>query len=450
VIAMMEGLKTTRRGMLGLAGAAAAAATVGAGASRAQSVSTNAKIVIIGAGAAGTGMANRLVRRLNGATITIIDPRPEHLYQPGLSLVAAGLKPASYVVSRTTDWLPRGVSLIAEAAAEIDPEAKTVATAGGQVVEYDFLIVAPGLVLDHDAIEGFSLDMVGQNGIGALYAGPDYAAKTWDAARTFTETGGVAVMTRPSTEMKCAGAPLKHAFLVEDIASRTVGKGNFEIHYAAPQGALFGVPIVAEKVRMLFGHRGIATHMNHSLKSVDAGAKRAVFDVAGTDPATGEAVTNSVEMEYDYLHVIPPQRAPEVIRQSGLSWADKWTDQGWVEVDQKTMRHLRYPDVFAIGDIAGVPKGKTAASVKWQIPVVEDHLVAAIEGREGSAVYDGYTSCPLITRVGRAMLVEFDYNNNLVPSFPGVIAPLEELWISWLMKELALKPTYNAMLRGDA
>jgi sulfide:quinone oxidoreductase len=441
---------TTRRGLFGLAGAAAAVATVGAGSSRAQTVTTSANIVIIGAGAAGTGFANRLVRRLDGATITIIDPRPEHLYQPGLSLVAAGLKPASYVVSQTTDWLPRGVTLIAEAAAAIDPVAKTVATSGGQTVPYDFLIVAPGLSLDHDAIEGFSLDLVGTNGIGALYAGPDYAAKTWEAARAFTETGGVALMTRPATEMKCAGAPLKHAFLIEDIASRTVGAGKYEIHYAAPQGALFGVPIVAEKVRMLFGQRGIATHMQHALKSVDPGAKRAVFAKTETDAATGQAVTSDVEMEYDYLHVIPPQRAPEVIRQSGLSWADKWTDQGWVEVDQKTLRHLRYPEIFALGDVAGVPKGKTAASVKWQIPVVEDHLVAAIEGREGTAVYDGYTSCPLITRVGRAMLVEFDYNNNLVPSFPGVIAPLEELWISWLMKELALKPTYNAMLRGEA
>jgi sulfide:quinone oxidoreductase len=447
---MSANISTTRRGLLGLAGAAAAAATVGTRAARAQTVRTTASIVIIGAGAAGTGIANRLTQRLEGAQITIIDPRPEHLYQPGLSLVAAGLKPASYVVSRTTDWLPRGVTLIAEAAAAIDPEARTVATAGGQTLSYDFLIVAPGLVLDHDAIEGFSLDMVGSNGIGALYAGAEYAARTWQAAKAFTETGGVAVMTRPATEMKCAGAPLKHAFLVEDIASRAVGKGNYEIHYAAPQGALFGVPIVAEKVRMLFGQRGIATHMQHTLKSIDAGAKRAVFAQTGTDPATGEAVTSSVEMEYDYLHVIPPQRAPEVIRQSGLSWADKWTDQGWVEVDQKTMRHLRYPEIFAIGDVAGVPKGKTAASVKWQIPVVEDHLVAAIAGSEGTATYEGYTSCPLITRVGRAMLIEFDYNNNLVPSFPGVIAPLEELWISWLMKELALKPTYNAMLRGEA
>jgi len=445
----LTGPATSRRAFLGLGAAGLAAASLGFPL-RANAIATKARIVIIGAGAAGTALINRLVERLDGAQITIVDARAEHFYQPGLSLVAAGLKPASYTVSQTTDWLPAGITLIAENAAAIDPVAKTVATTGGQSLAYDFLIVAPGLVLDHDAIPGFSLDMVGQNGIGALYAGPDYAARTWDAARKFTEEGGVAVMTRPATEMKCAGAPLKHAFLVEDIASRTVGAGKFEVHYTAPQTALFGVPIVAEKVRMLFGQRGIKTHLSHKLLSIEPGQKRATFEKTEIDAATKAEVKSTVELPYDYLHVIPPQRAPEVIRQSGLSWADKWTDQGWVEVDQKTLRHLRYPEIFALGDVAGVPKGKTAASVKWQVPVVEDHLIAAIEGREGTEVYDGYTSCPLITRVGRAMLVEFDYNNNLVPSFPGMIAPLEELWISWLMKEVALKATYNAMLRGKA
>jgi sulfide:quinone oxidoreductase len=445
----LSSLITTRRGLLGLGVAGAALASLG-GPAQATRITTSARIVIIGAGAAGTAMANRLVERLEGAQITVIDARAEHHYQPGLSLVAAGLKPASYTVSRTTDWLPQGVTLVAEAAAAIDPEAKTVATTGGQSIGYDFLIVAPGLVLDHDAIEGFSVDLIGTNGIGALYAGPEAAAKTWQAASAFIETGGVGLFTRPETEMKCAGAPLKHTFLIEDIASRGPAAGRFEMHYAAPQGALFGVPIVAEKVRMLFGQRGIATHMQHRLKSIEPGQKRATFVQTSIDAATNAPVQTDVELPYDYLHVIPPQRAPEVIRQSGLSWADKWTDQGWVEVDTKTLRHLRYPEIFALGDVAGVPKGKTAASVKWMVPVVEDHLIAAIEGREGTEVYDGYTSCPLITRVGRAMLIEFDYNNNLVPSFPGVIAPLEELWISWLMKEVALKATYNAMLRGKA
>lgn len=430
----------SRRAALGLAiGAGALAATGAAQPAKAQ-VSTNAKILILGAGAAGTALANRLTQRLDGADIMLVDGRAEHWYQPGFSLIAAGLKPASYSVSQTEDWLPSGVTLKRDWAANIDPETKQVALQSGETLSYDYLIVATGLVLDHDAIEGFSLDMVGTNGIGALYAGPDYAAKTWQAASTFTEQGGIGLFTRPATEMKCAGAPLKHTFLVDDIARKAGSRTKMDITYMANNNSLFGVPIVAEKVRMLFGDRGIATDYSHVLKSLDAGAKRAVFTTPDGD----------VERDYDYIHVIPPQRAPEVIRQSGLSWADKWTDQGWVEVDMHSLRHNRYPEIFAVGDIAGVPKGKTAASVKWQVPVVEEHLVAQIAGDTTDASYNGYTSCPLITQVGRAMLIEFDYNNDLVPSFPGVIAPLEELWISWLMKEVALKATYNAMLRGKA
>ncbi len=420
--------------------AAGSVAVAGIGNVRAEAIPTNARIVIIGSGAGGTSLANRLVKRLAGAQITLIDPRVQHLYQPGLSLVAAGLKPADYVVSNTTDWLPEGVQLIQEKAVEIDPEARRVSTEKGQVVNYDFLVVAPGLVLDHDAIKGFSLDIVGKHGIGSLYAGPQYAAKTWQAAKQYTETGGIGLFTRPATEMKCAGAPLKHTFLIEDLARRAGNRGKLEIHYAANNNSLFGVPIVAEKVRMLFEDRKINPDYSHVLKAIKPGQKRASFDTP-----EGE-----VEMDYDYIHVIPPQRAPEVIRNSGLSWADKWVDQGWVECDKFSLRHARYDNIWALGDVAGVPKGKTAASVKWQVPVVEDGLLSAIQQRAPTEQYNGYTSCPMITRVGRAMLIEFDYQNNLTPSFPGMIAPLEELWISWLMKEVALKPTYNAMLRGLA
>lgn len=431
-----------RRDFLALAGVGATYAAFAPSVSAAQAapIKTKAKIVIVGAGAAGTALANRLVRRLDGAQITIVDPRMNHFYQPGLTLVATGLKPADYVVSKTGQWLPWGVSWLPESVAAVDADQKTVETEKGTQLDYDWLVLAPGLVLDHDAIEGFSLDMVGTNGIGALYAGPEYAAKTWQAAGKFAEEGGTGVFTRPATEMKCAGAPLKHTFLIDDIARRAGNAGKTNILYAANNNGLFGVPIVNEKVRMLFEDRGIDPLYSHVLKSIDPGKKRATFQ---TEDGTAE-------LDYDYIHVIPPQRAPDFVRHSGLSWADKWTDQGWVEVDKGNLQHARYPEIFALGDVAGVPKGKTAASVKWQVPVVEDHLVAAIDGKQGSQIYNGYTSCPMITRIGRAMLIEFDYNNNLTPSFPGVIAPLEELWISWLMKEVALKATYNAMLRGQA
>jgi len=432
-------LAATRRGFLGLAAGGAALAASGRRA-RAERVRTSARIAILGAGAAGTAFANRLANRLEGATITIIDGRMQHWYQPGFTLIAAGLQSANYSISQTGDWLPRGIEWIPEYAANLDPVSNRITTTGGRVVDYDYLIVATGLSLDWGAVEGFSLDQVGQNGLTAHYAGPEYAELTWRELDRFTDRGGVGLFGRPATEMKCAGAPLKLTFLAEDFATRKGTRASTQITYNAHNQALFGVPIVHHRVRQLFGERGIETRYEHVLKAVDTQRKVATY----TTP------TGDVETGYDFINVIPPMRAPQVIRDTDLGWADRWTDQGWIEVDRETLRHARYPNIFGMGDICGVPKGKTAASVKWHQPVVEDHLVAEIQGREGTERFTGYTSCPMITRVGRAMLIEFDYNDNLVPSFPGLIAPLEELWISWLMKEIALKPTYNAMLRGLA
>lgn len=432
--------QTSRRAFLGAMATGGAVAALPAAEARAQAVATNARIVILGAGAAGAALANRLTARLDGAQITIIDPRQRHLYQPGFTLIAAGLKPANYSVSRTGDWLPSGVTWLQAGAANIDPEVQQVTTTDGDVVDYDYLILATGLELHYEGIEGMSRDLIGQNGIGSVYAGPEEAEATWREMDRFTETGGTALFTRPATEMKCAGAPLKYTFLTDHYLREKGTRGRSEVIYAAHSTSLFGVPIVNEKVRMLYERQGFTTIHNHVMKAIDPGRKVATFETPDGDEEIG----------FDFTNVIPPMRAPAVIRESGLSWEDRWVGEGWAEVDQYTLRHARYPNVFAAGDVAGVPKGKTAASAKWQVPVVEDQLVAQIAGDTTDHTYNGYTSCPLITRVGRAMLIEFDYNNNLTPSFPGIIAPLEELWVSWLIKEVALKPTYYAMVRGRA
>ena len=166
--------------------------------------------------------------------------------------------------------------------------------------------------------------------------------------------------------------------------------------------------------------------------------------------ATFETPRGTAELRWDLIHVVPPMRAPAPVRNSALAWrSGPFAPDGWLEVDKATLQHRRFANVFGVGDINGVPKGKTAASVKWQAPVAVDHLVAAIAGRRGTETYNGYTSCPLITRIGQAMLVEFDYDGRLTPSFP-FIDPLDEHWVVWIIKEKMLKATYTAMLQGLA
>ncbi len=402
---------------------------------------TKARIVIAGGGAAGLTAASRLSAALQGATIIVIDPRKEHFYQPGFTLVAAGVKAQDYVVSQTGDHLPRGVEWIAEGVAEIDPDGKQVVTSSGKKVAYDYLIVATGLELNYGGIEGMDTRLIGENGLGSIYASPAAASATWKVLSKFADEGGVGLFGRPASEMKCAGAPLKYTFISDDHLRRRGNRVKAELHYMAHNKALFGVPIVSERVRMLFEDRGVNVHRDHVLVAIDPGQRLATY----------KTPTGMQQLKYDFINVVPPMRAPEAVRNSPLPWKDgPWAADGWIEVDKGTLRHMRYPQVFGVGDVAGVPKGKTAASVKWQVPVAVSHLLADITGKASQEVYNGYTSCPLITKLGRAMLIEFDYKDNLVMSFPGMIAPLEELWISWVMKTMALKPTYLSMLRGRA
>ncbi|WP_353172471.1 NAD(P)/FAD-dependent oxidoreductase [Paracandidimonas soli] len=430
-----------RRAVLMLSAAGLAGVALKPGPATAEKVRSQAHIVVVGAGAGGLAAASRLSSLLDGAKITLIDARKRHLYQPGFTLVGAGVKQKEYVISETAEYIPAGVEWLETRVAEIDPDGNKVVTETGQSIAYDFLVVAAGLQLEYSLIEGMDESLIGKEGIGSIYHSPEGAQATWQAMSAFADKGGRGIFLRPATEMKCAGAPLKYTFLTDDHLVRRGNRGKAEIVYNANNKVLFSVPIVSEKVRMLFRERGIRVNYERVLQSIDPGRRIATFRTPdGTE-----------EQDYDFIHVIPPMRAPDAVRNSPLRWQDgAWADEGWMEVDKGTLRHARYPNVFGVGDIAGVPKGKTAASVKWQVPVAVEHLVADIAGKTSDALYEGYTSCPLITRLGRAMLVEFDYENNLVPSFPGVIAPLEELWVSWVMKTMALKPTYISMLRGRA
>jgi len=350
-------MKPGRRSVMFGAGALAAMAAM-TGQPKAA-VRTQGKILILGAGAAGLASASRLAARLEGAEITLLDRRREHLYQPGFTLVAAGLKPSSYVVSRTREYVASGVSLIEERAAEIDPVAKSVTTDGGRRLAYDFLIVATGLDFEYAAIGGMDVTRIGQNGLGSIYAGPEQAAATWRAMSDFADRGGVGVFSRPATEMKCAGAPLKYAFLTDDFLRRRGNRGRAELIYNAHNRVLFSVPIVAERVRMLYGERDIRVNHEHVLQAIDLERRIATFHTP----------QGSTEQRYDFINAVPPMRAPAVVRNSPLRWqTGPWAADGWTEVDRHTLRHARFPEVFCVGDVAGVSEGKTAASVKFQVP----------------------------------------------------------------------------------
>lgn len=435
IIGRRQFLKTASLGALALTAA-------GGGVVHASSttpLNSNARIVIVGAGAAGIAAANRFSRALAGATITLIDSRQRHLYQPGLTLVATGLWKPGKVIDQNQRYVPRGVRWIQSMASEFDPEGNRVIVDTGEVVDYDFLLVSTGLSVDYSAIEGMTPDLIGQQGIGCVYDTPEHAVRTWEAIDHFLDRGGVGLFTRGPGGIKCAGAPLKVTMLTEDLAQRRGRRDAVSLVYNSPSGGLFSQPDMDDFLKREFPARDVAINWHHRLTGIEPELKRATF-------ATPDGPRR---IDYDFIHVVPPMRAPDSLGNSPLAWqSGPFADDGqWMEVDQGTLQHARFPNVFGAGDCIGTPIGKTAASVKAQVPVAVENIIALIQGREPGAAYNGYTSCPLITGRGRGILVEFDYALNMVPSFP-FISPYREHWIPWVMKDRMLLPAYNAMLRG--
>ena len=433
----------SRRRWLRLLSAAPAVAAAAGGATAAApaqaSVRTSAHVVIAGSGLAGLAVAHRLRKMLDGARITVVDAKQEHNYQPGYTLVATGVWPVGKVRDRNADFMPAGVDWVQEMVAAFEPENNTVVTAGGRRIAYDYLVVATGTHLDYAQIEGMDVAAIGRDGVGSVYASAQAAEATWRAMQAFAAQGGTALMTLPATPIKCAGAPVKMTFLLRDRLLQAGTAERSSITFESSLGVAFGVPVVNARILELWKQMGVGVEFHQRLTAIDIGARRATF----TSPE-GERT----EKPYDFIHVVPPQRAPDAVKTSALAWQEgPFAAGGWLEVDRKTLQHRRFPNVFGVGDINGTPRGKTAATVKKSAPIVAHNLVELIAGRSPDEDFDGYTSCPLITREGAAMLIEFDYDGKLTPSLP-MIDPMQEGFFAWLMKVRLLKPAYMAVLKG--
>ena len=393
-------------------------------------------VVIIGGGAAGISVASSLQARRSGLEIAVIDPADIHYYQPGWTMVGGGVFEASTTAQTMGSLIPKGVHWIKAAVAAFEPQDDAVILDGCRVVKYDRLIVCPGLKLDWNRVEGL-VETLGRNGVTSNYR-YDLAPYTWELVSSMRE--GKAIFTQPPMPIKCAGAPQKAMYLSADHWHRSGVLKNIDIDFCNAGGVLFGVkdyvPALESYVKKYDAHLDFF----HNLVAIDGQAKKAWFDVAKPDTKV-----ERIEKSFDMIHVCPPQVAPDFIRVSPLADA-----AGWVDVDQATLRHKAFTNIWSLGDVMNAPNAKTAAAARKQAPVVAENVVADIDGKSPVAQYDGYGSCPLTVERGRIVLAEFGYGGTLLPSFPKwLIDGTKPSHLAWLLKEKLLPPIYwKAMLRG--
>ena len=393
------------------------------------------QILIIGGGTAGITVAARLLRK-DYPDVAIIEPSETHYYQPLWTLVGGGQAKASTTARPEASVMPKQATWIKNAAAAVDPDNRTVTCADGTVYGYDVLIVSPGIQLDWTSIEGLE-ETLGRNGVSSNYRF-DLAPRTWDFIRN--TKSGTAVFMMPSGPIKCAGAPQKIAYLASDYWRKQGVLKDIDVHLVVPTPRIFGIPAIADNLDKVIADYGITLHTNSEVTSVDAEAHK----VAVTSVAEGGTDTT---LPYDVLHVAPRQSAPDWIKSSPLSTGDA---NGYVDVDKHTLQHVRYPNVFALGDAGSTPNSKTGAAIRKQAPVVVENIDAFLKGRSLAAEYDGYSSCPIVTSSHAMLLAEFDYSLQMTPSFPG-LDPAKPHRVYWYLKKYGLPFMYwNLMLKGLA
>ncbi len=390
------------------------------------------QIVIIGGGNAGISTAAQLLKQNGSLDIAIVDPADKHYYQPAWTLVGSGVYDVQDTVRNEADVMPGGVKWIKEKALRFAPEHNLVHIESGPL-GYDYLIVCPGIQLNWSDIKGLT-ETLGKNNVCSNYSF-DYAPYTYKCLQNFK--GGKAIFHSPATPVKCGGAPHKIMYMAADYFRKHGLLEKSSVEYWSGGTRLFAVPKY-EKTLLKVVERGhIKLNFGVSLTEIDGPNHTAVF-TGINEQNKGERIA----VKFDMIHVTPPQSAPDFIRNSPLANA-----AGWVEVDKGSLQHVRYPNIFSLGDAAALPTSKTGAAIRKQVPVLVENLLAIMKGKAASATYNGYTSCPILTGYGKLMLAEFDYDNKPLETFP--FDQSKERWSMYQLKKQVLPRLYwNAILKG--
>ncbi|WP_427006341.1 NAD(P)/FAD-dependent oxidoreductase [Pseudarthrobacter sp. H2] len=393
------------------------------------------EVLIIGGGSAGISLAARL-QRYGVRDVAVVEPKDHHLYQPLFSHIAGGRAKASEAVRTQASVLPRGVEWIWDSAVGIDPAGNTVSLASGARVGFGHLVVCPGLQLDWDLIPGLAEAV--HSPFGASHYEFSLAPKAWTLLSGLK--AGTVVFTMPSGPIKCGGAAQKPMYLACDYWREQGVLDDIRVVMVQPYPTVYGVPGIDEELNRKIAEYGIELRCNSELISVDAAGQTALI----RDNTTG----TTDELRYDVLNAVPPQSAPDWLKATDLPAPGD--AGGFVEVDPQTLRHVRFPNIWSLGDAAGTTNSKSGGALRKQTPVLAKNLVAAQDGKPVTEKYNGYSVCPFTVSRSTVVFAEFDDQYRPMPTIPKV-PTWKESRASWVVdRDLFPQVYWNLILKGRA
>ena len=367
------------------------------------------KIVVVGGGSAGMTISHQLLRsgKFAAHDIAVVDPATWHHYQPGWTLVGGGLKTKEELQRPMESLIDPKMKLYNDGVGQFDPEDNSITLANGDRVDYQQLIVCPGIHINYNSIKGLPEALANPDSLVSSIYGYDYCDKVFRTIKKLQK--GTAIFTQPAGIVKCAGAPQKIMWLALDhwkkaglYNSTNPSASAVQVNFATGLPVMFGVPKYSLKLDEMRKEKGVEGLFQHDL--VEINGNTATF----ARPDGKEKVSK----KFDLLHVVPKMGPHAFVKNSPLA-----NEGGLVDVNEGTLRHKKYDNVWSAGDASSLPTSKTAAAITSQAPILVRNLLRTMEGKELEATYDGYTSCPLLTGDKKVMLAEFKYGGEPKETF---------------------------------
>jgi sulfide:quinone oxidoreductase len=381
------------------------------------------QIVIVGGGSAGIMVANRLRKQIKpqDAAITIIEKSAKHFYQPGFLTLLFDIDKAEDLSRDVKDLLISGITLVTDEARKINLQGK-VATARSGDIPFDYVIIATGAKLVLEEPEGLKQGLTDGKTVFSFYT-LDHALKLREALKRFT--GGTIVSCICEMPVKCPAAPVGFILLAEAEMRRRGIRDKCRFLLTTPSSSVPpSIEPYAGYMERLLHDRGIEVRIEFNPSRINS--KKGFCD-----DFLGERI------DFDLLSIIPPHAGEEIVQNSeGLA-----DPVGWVTCNKNTLRHRDFDNIYAIGDAGNFPSGKTASAARKQAIILAHRIKSHIAASEPSATYDGNTACPILTDVGKAFFVEFDYSRS--------ISTIKESRFNWFLHVSLLRRFYwNFILKG--
>ena len=366
--------------------------------------------VILGAGTAGTTVANMLRKKLpSDWALKIIDPDTDHLFQPDLIFIPFEMQTPEKTIRPRKSTLGKGIEWIQRQVQQVDADNNQVILDGDEKVPYDLLVIATGSHIRPEETPGLLGDEW-QKSIFDFYTLEGSVAMR-DALKTFE--GGRVVVNTVEMPIKCPVAPLEITFLAESFFTEKGIRDNVELTYVTPLDGAFTKPIAAKALGGILDDRGIKVEAEYNASEVDVDRK----------------VLRSYderEVPFDMLITIPTHMGAQFIQDSGLG-----DDLAFIPTDRHSLIANNYDNIFVLGDATDLPTSKAGSVAHFQAEVVVDNVLHLIKGETPKAVFDGHANCFIESGYGRAMLIDFNYEQEPLPG----VYPLPTVGPFPLLKE---------------